>query len=58
MTRIAKSVLWASLLVALAVANRLGLIADASATTLFSVIPAVWITTRRPRSCQWKGPAT
>lgn len=45
MSSISKSLFWAGTLIALAFANRLGLIADKHATTLFAVIPALWIAT-------------
>jgi hypothetical protein len=37
------SLCWATGLILLAVANRAGLIADSNATTLFTVIPALWV---------------
>lgn len=43
MTPISKSLGWAGALVALALANRFGLVADHDATTMFAVIPALWV---------------
>ncbi len=51
MTQITQSLCWAGMLIALALANRAGLIADKSATTLFAVIPALWVASRASRPC-------
>lgn len=52
MTPISKSLCWAGTLIALALANRFGLIADPAATTMFAVIPAVWIATGGVGQCR------
>jgi len=43
MTPITKSLYWAGALIALAFANRFGLIADKDATVMFTIIPAMWV---------------
>ncbi len=45
MTKLTKSLCWAGALIALAIANRLGLIADQSANVMFALIPALWVAT-------------
>lgn len=45
MTSTSTSLCWAAALIALAFANRFGLIADKDATTMFAIIPALWIAT-------------
>lgn len=55
MSILAKSACWAAMLILLAAANRAGLIADASATTLFAVIPALWVATSRTGTCRRRG---
>lgn len=54
MTSISKSLCWAGMLIALAAANAAGLIADKDATTMFAVIPALWIATGGLRGCIWR----
>lgn len=43
MSAIAKSLCWADMLIALALANHFALIADKDAATLFAIIPALWV---------------
>jgi hypothetical protein len=40
-----KSLCWAAALILLAVANAAGWISDGNATTMFAVIPALWVAT-------------
>lgn len=55
MTPISKSLCWAGALIALALANRFGLIADKDAAALFAAIPALWIAAGGlGRTCQPK----
>ncbi|WP_176399757.1 hypothetical protein [Novosphingobium sp. B 225] len=46
MTKLTKSLCWASAFLALAFANRVGLIADKDATMMFALLPALWVATR------------
>ncbi len=43
MTMNLKSLCWAGVLIALALANAAGLIADKDATVMFAMIPALWV---------------
>lgn len=43
MTAKTKSLYWAAALIVLAVANALGWVTDGNATTMFAVIPALWV---------------
>lgn len=43
MTNLRTSLLWAAAFILLALANRFGLIADKDATTMFAVLPAMWV---------------
>lgn len=45
MTRLSRNLCWAGIFIVLAFANRFGLIADSSATTLFAILPALWVAT-------------
>ncbi len=45
MTPIRTSLIWAAAFILLALANRFGLIADKDATTMFAVLPALWVAT-------------
>lgn len=45
MNSISKSLCWAAALIALAIANRLGHVADKDANLMFAVIPALWVAT-------------
>lgn len=45
MTNLRISLIWAAAFVLLALANRFGLIADKDATTMFAVLPALWVAT-------------
>ena len=45
MTICSRSLCWAGVFVAVAWANRLGVITDANATTMFAILPALWIAT-------------
>lgn len=55
MTPIRTSLIWAAAFILLALANRFGLIADKDATTMFAVLPALWVATSGPgRSCRPK----
>lgn len=40
---------WAGVLIALAFANRFGLIADKDAAVMFAIVPALWIAATSPR---------
>lgn len=51
MTTIYKNLCWAGAFMALALANRFGLIVDGSATTLFAILPALWVATGGLGSC-------
>lgn len=53
MSTIAKSFCWAAALILLAIANASGLIADQSATTMFAIIPALWVATTFGGNC-WR----
>ena len=54
MTQISKALGWAGVLIALALANRFGLIADQDATMMFAIIPALWIANGGLRRCTWR----
>ena len=54
MTPISRSLCWAGALIALAFANRFGLIADHDASTLFVIIPALWVATGGLNRCTWR----
>lgn len=54
MTPISKSLCWAAVLIALAFANRFGLIADKDASLMFVLIPALWIATGGLGRCIWR----
>lgn len=45
MIKFRNSIAWAAAFIGMAVANRVGLIADANATTMFAVLPALWVAT-------------
>lgn len=45
MSTISGSLYWAAALLLLAIANALGWISDSSASTMFAVIPALWVAT-------------
>ena len=51
MTNLRISLIWATAFVLLALANRFGLIADKNATTMFAVLPALWVATGGLRRC-------
>ena len=58
MTTTGKSICWAITLILLAIANRIGWIADKDATAMFAVLPALWIATGGLGRCrQRKVPA-
>lgn len=49
---------WAAVLIALALANRFGLIADKDAAVMFAIVPALWAaSTGRGQRCQLKARA-
>ncbi len=43
MTKLRTSLCWASAFILLAVANRLGWVADKDATTMLAILPALWV---------------
>jgi len=43
MIRLRTSLIWAAAFILLALANRFGLIADKDATTMFAILPALWV---------------
>ena len=45
MVRFSNPLWWAAAFVGLALANRFGWIADRDATTMFAVLPALWVAT-------------
>jgi hypothetical protein len=45
MLTVSRSLCWAASLILLAVGNATGLVSDSSATTMFAVIPALWVAT-------------
>jgi hypothetical protein len=49
MNPIRSALFWAAAILLLALANWFGLIADKNATTMFAILPAVWIAVARPR---------
>jgi hypothetical protein len=51
MSTISKSLCWAAALILLAVGNATGLLSDSSATTMFAVIPALWVATTFGGNC-------
>ena len=59
MSNVTKGLCWAASLIALALANRFGLVADAAANVLFIVLPVVAIMAMRGQiSCPlWRGKA-
>lgn len=57
MTQLQKSLCWATGFIGVALANRFGLIADANATTMFAVLPALWVATGGLPRCNFRKPA-
>ena len=58
MTNLRTSVIWAAAFALLAFANRFGWIADTNATTMFAVLPALWVASGGwSRSCRRKAAA-
>ncbi|MFM5954781.1 MAG: hypothetical protein ACKOPE_10850 [Novosphingobium sp.] len=45
MTALSRNLCWAGVFILLALANRFGLIADNNATTMFAILPALWVAT-------------
>jgi len=43
MTNLRTNLFWAAAFILLALGNRFGLIADKDATTMFAVLPALWV---------------
>jgi len=54
MTPIRTSLFWAAAFILLALANRFSLIADKDATTMFAVLPALWIASGGLGRCRWR----
>ena len=52
MTSIRSSLLWAAAFMLLALATRFGWIADKDATTMFAILPALWVASTRPGRCR------
>lgn len=53
MTNLRIALIWAAAFVLLALANRFGLIADKNATTMFAMLPALWVASSGlGRSCK------
>lgn len=57
MTRLSNSAAWAAAFFGVALANRFGLIADANATSMFTVLPALWVATGGLGRCTLRKPA-
>ena len=58
MTNLRTSLIWAAAFALLALANRFGWIADNNATTMYAVLPALWLATGGlSRSCRRKAAA-
>ena len=58
MTMLRTSLYWGSAFILLALANRFGWIADKDATTMFAVLPALWVASGGlGRSCGRKAAA-
>lgn len=51
MSTITSSLCWAAVMIGLAFANARGLIADRDTTTMFAVIPALWVATMFGGTC-------
>lgn len=51
MTPIRTSLIWATAFILLALANRFELVADKDATTMFAVLPALWVASGGLRRC-------
>jgi len=49
MSQLVSGICWAAIIVALALANKFGLIADKDAAVMFAIVPAIWIATTYPR---------
>lgn len=56
MTSIPHALVWAALIILLALANAAGLVADKDAAVLFAILPAIWIAAT-DRGCIRKGRA-
>lgn len=56
MTTLRHSALWGAAFFCVALANRFGLIADANATTMFAVLPALWVATGGLGRCTLRRP--
>ncbi|MEQ1497462.1 MAG: hypothetical protein ABL914_02290 [Novosphingobium sp.] len=54
MTAISRNLCWAGSFIALAVANRFGLVADTNAATIFVILPALWVATGELGRCSWR----
>lgn len=57
MTQFQRSLGWATAFVGVALANRFGMIADDSATTMFAILPALWVATGGLAGCTVRKPA-
>jgi hypothetical protein len=53
MTTISKSLCWAAVLIALALANQFGLITGKDVNLIYVLIPALWIATGGLSNCGW-----
>lgn len=52
MTNLRTSLFWAAAFILLALGNRFGLIADKDATTMFAILPALWVASRGLGTCR------
>lgn len=52
MTNLRTSLFWAAAFILLALGNRFGLIADKDATTMFAILPALWVASRGLATCR------
>lgn len=53
MSQIVNGICWAAIIIALALANSFGLIADKDAAVMFAIVPAIWIAMANPgRGCR------
>ena len=57
MTQFRKPLWWAAAFIALALANFFGLIADKDVTTMFAVLPALWVASGGLGRCTFRKPA-
>ena len=58
MAKLVSVICWVAIIIALALANWFGLIADKDAAVMFAIVPAIWIAATYPgRGCRRRAKA-